>query len=126
MSTQTPRTERHFLTVQPCDHTAPFCDGEEECPGWGDDCTIECESDEDANCRWMCPTCADDEGQWSYNGNGICGQDHQMTRCPCLVVSWRGGQSTELVIEEPRVGRHAVVDEWDDGYTLTYVDEAVS
>lgn len=119
-----PLPERHFLTVKPCDHTSPYCDGD-ECPGWSEDDTlVECESDPDSNCQWRCDPCGDAMGEWVYNGKGICDENHQMTKCPCLIVDWFNADSVDLYGMEPRIGRHEVTAIWAGGYTLHYVDEA--
>jgi hypothetical protein len=115
------QTECHYLVVKACEHKD--CDGPKECPGWDEyDWHIECASGEDANCRWMCDPCGEMDGEWHYNGNGTCWHDHQMTKCPCLIIDWfkDGSYPLDEVVSDPIIGRHEITPEWDSGYTACY------
>ncbi len=118
----------HYLTVQPCDHED--CDGPDDCAGFHQQgYVIECDSAESADCRWRCDPCGVNDGEWTYAGDGWCGNDHRMTPCACLVVDWFGATGDDLddVLGDaavPRVGRHEVTDWWDGGYQLSYKDAA--
>ncbi len=126
----------HYLTTQVCDHTTTcYYDPDpekSECDGFvAHEFTIECDGGEDDDCRWKCSgDCTQWEIEWTPQVGRTCSEcGHAMDPQSCGVITYfeNTGQPLEEIVdwETPKLGRHLVEVEYEEGYRVSYPVDAV-